>query len=85
MVIGPMVRTSDGPAPPARDAPENRADAQHELLRAEWLREIVVSAERETANPIGFFATRREHEHSDLARRGCGAKLLQHFVAGRAG
>ena len=27
-------------------APENRADAQHELLRAERLREIVVRAER---------------------------------------
>ena len=68
-----------------RDAPKDRADAQHELLRAERLRQIVVGAERESANAVLLFATRGEHEHRHVARRVVGAKLLEHLVARRAG
>ena len=66
-------------------AAQDRADAQHELLRAERLREIVVGAEREAANAVVLFAARREHEHRHVARRRLRAKLLEHVVARRAG
>src|SRR3569833_675540 len=64
---------------------KNRVDAEHELLRAEGLREIVVSAEREAANAVLLFAAGSEHEHGDVAGRRLGAELLENVVAGSAG
>ena len=64
-----------------RDAPKNRADAKHELLRAERLRQIIVGAERQSANAVLLFLARREHEHRDVARRVVGAQLLEDVVA----
>ena len=67
------------------DAPENCPDAQHELLRAERLGQVVIGAERESANTILLLFPRREHEHGDIARCIVGSQLLEHVVAGHAG
>ena len=64
---------------------ENRADAKHEFLRAERLGEVIVGAERESANAVLFFAARREHEDGHVARRLVRPQLLEHVVARRAG
>ena len=82
MVIEPIERMSAGPG---AETPEDRADPQHELLRAEWLRQVVISAERQTANPIRLFTARGQHENGHLARRRLSAELLEHFVDRRAG
>ena len=84
-MIGPSTRRSAGPTHHAgRHAAQNRADAQHELLRAERLREVVVGAECESSNAVRLFAPRGEHEHRDVARRRGVAQLLEHVVARRA-
>src|SRR5438093_4353396 len=46
---GENVRTAGGAG---AHASQNRADAEHQLLRAEGLREIIIGAEGETANAI---------------------------------
>ena len=81
IVIGPIVRMSRRSDAARAEAAQDRADAQHELLRAERLREVVVGAEREAANAIRLFAARGEHEHRDVARGRLRAKLLEHVVA----
>jgi len=58
-------------------APQDCPDAQHELLRAEWLGQIVVGSERKAANPILLLFPRGEHEHGDIARRIVGSQLLE--------
>src|SRR5689334_3214462 len=60
---------------------QDGADAEHELLRAERLGEVIVRAEREATNAILLFAARREHEHRDIARCRIGAKLIEDVIA----
>lgn len=46
----------------AFDAAQHRAHARHDFARAERLCDIVVRAEFETNEPVGFFHARREHD-----------------------
>ena len=48
---------------------EQRPDARHELVGAEWLRNVVVGADLETGDPLGLLGTRREHDDRDQRRR----------------
>src|ERR1051325_8576317 len=74
-----------GPDTARAEPAENRADAEHELLRTEGLREIIIGAERQAPNAILFFAACGEHEHRDVARGRLGTQLLEDVVARRAG
>ena len=49
----------------AGHAAQHRLDARHELARAERLRDVIIGAERETPQPIGFVYTRRQHDDGD--------------------
>ena len=66
-------------------ASQDRADPQHQLLRAEGLREVVIGAEREAADAIRLFAARGEHEYRDIARGVVTAQLLEHVEPGQPG
>src|SRR4029078_9168803 len=64
---------------------EDGADAQHELLRAERLREVVIGAERESANTIRLLDACREHQHTDALRWVGGPQLFQDVVPRKPG
>ena len=49
------------------DTAQHRAHARHQLARAEWLGHVVVRAELETGEPIGFVDPRRQHDDRDVA------------------
>ena len=84
-MIGPIGEDVRRSGAARAQSPQDRADAQHELLRAERLREVVVGAERQASNAVGLFAASGEHEDGHLARRGLGAQLLENVVARRTG
>src|SRR5689334_3197124 len=65
---------------PRSHSPQNRTDAQHEFLRTEWFREIVVRAEGKATHTIRFFHARGEHEDADTQRRLRRAQLLENLV-----
>jgi hypothetical protein len=56
--------------------PKYRAHAKSQLLWREWLGEIVISAQHQSAYSIRLIAPRREHENRDVRRGGIGAQLL---------
>ncbi len=66
----------------SRETSQNRAHPQHELLRAEWLGEIVVGAEREAADAVRLLASRREHQHCHLSRALGRTQMLEHLEPG---
>ena len=81
MTSAPAVR-----ALPDRDRgrlqpPEHRGHPQRQLLGREWLGEIIVGAERESADPVGLLAPRGEQDDAHVARFLAAAELGQHVVA----
>src|SRR5262245_63419130 len=45
--------------------PNQRTNASDELVGAEWLGEIVVGADVQTDDTVGFFRPRRHHKYGD--------------------
>ena len=58
------------------DAAQQRGDPRGQLLRAERLGDVVVGAELEARDAIGFFAARRQHDDRDRRGRRIGAQRL---------
>src|SRR5689334_13243767 len=63
---------------------QNRADTEHELLRAEWLREIVIGTEAEPPYAVWLFDAGRQHQHADVPGGLRGSELLEDLVSGQA-
>src|SRR5579859_1451445 len=53
---------------PLRRPPRERAHAHHELAHAEGLHDVVVGAHLEAEHAVVLVATRREHQHRDVAQ-----------------
>ena len=62
-------------------APEQRAGAGHQLVRAEGLGDVVVRAELEPDDAIGFLRARREHDDGNGVRFRVGADRAADFEA----
>ena len=70
---------------PARGRPAQQcAHARHQLVRAEWLDDVVVGAQVEAENALGLFATRRQHDDGERRRAVVGPKRLADVEAVQA-
>src|SRR5882672_7243141 len=67
----------------ALQAPEDRADAGHELAHGEGLRDVVVGAHLEPADLVALLRARRQHD--DGHERAAGPDLLAHGEAVHVG
>ena len=63
---------------------QNRLDPEHELRRAERLRQIIVGTQRQSANSIGLITSRGEHQHGDGTGFIVAAYSFEYVEAGQA-
>src|SRR5262249_6181400 len=63
-------------------ATQDRADTRHELARGERLHDVVVGAELETHDAVGFVASTAQNDHGN---RGVGAHSAQHVESAHFG
>jgi len=61
------------------EAPQDRADAKDQLLGRERLREIVVRAEGQALDAVGFFFPRREQQDAHVASFIVSPQLREHL------
>ena len=66
-----------------RRTPQHGSHARRELSRRERLRHVVVCAELEADDAIGFLRTRGEHDHGQLAIRADLAAEVETVAAGK--
>src|SRR5437868_728273 len=66
-------------------AAKNGRYPQHKLLRAEWLRQIVVRAHRQAFYAIALLAASRQHEDGDAGSGGIAAQLFHDLETGKSG
>ncbi len=64
------------------EASQNRADAQHQLLRRKRLREVIVRAKGEALYAVGLILAGRQQQHADVARLVATAQLREHLESG---
>ena len=65
--------------------PENGRYPQYKLLRAEWLRQIVVCTHRQAFYAIALLAASGQHEDSDAGSGGIAAQLFHDLETGKSG
>src|SRR5688500_16424611 len=66
-------------------APKNRLYPQHHLGRTEWFGQIVIGAQRQSADTVGLFASSGQHEHRHVSGRLVAAQPFQNVESRHPG